>query len=410
MMKKNGKQYPYRGAIKVFAQAGGSNPAAVIDGIRSGLQEWQNKQNGEVNSLREQLSAGEKAQAELKQTITELQASYDDMAKKIAAGQMNGAGGVSPEAAARSAAMASYLRSGEINAALTKDGNIGVVAPSEWDRTVTNKLVEISPARKLFNVKATEKAAFTKVYNLHGFTSGWVGETEARPETETGELKSYEFRTGEIYANPAVSQTALDDAEIDVEALVNEEVSNEFAIRENEAFFVGDGVKDKPQGILTFVEGQKNEKAHPLGAIQAVQAKSSGPSGICADDIFDLIGALPSAFMPNAAFMMNRKTMTLARKMKNNMGDYIWQQSMQAGQPNRLLGYPVYEVSNMPDMGSGSIPMLFGDFRRAYLILDRKGIRVLRDPFSHKPYIHFYTTKRTGGGVDNPEAVKAMLM
>ncbi|PIT06829.1 phage major capsid protein [Snodgrassella communis] len=166
MMKKNGKQYPYRGAIKVFAQAGGSNPAAVIDGIRSGLQEWQNKQNGEVNSLREQLSAGEKAQAELKQTITELQASYDDMAKKIAAGQMNGAGGVSPEAAARSAAMASYLRTGTVSADLTKDSDLGVVAPVEWDRTMTDKLVEISPARQLFNVIQTEKAGYKKVYNI----------------------------------------------------------------------------------------------------------------------------------------------------------------------------------------------------------------------------------------------------
>ncbi|WP_100102504.1 phage major capsid protein [Snodgrassella communis] len=410
MMKKNGKQYPYRGAIKVFAQAGGSNPAAVIDGIRSGLQEWQNKQNGEVNSLREQLSAGEKAQAELKQTITELQASYDDMAKKIAAGQMNGAGGVSPEAAARSAAMASYLRSGEINAALTKDGELGVVAPSEWDRTLTNKLVEISPARQLFNVISTEKAAFKKVYNLHGYKAGWVGETDARPETDTGKLVEYEFKTGEIYANPAISQTELDDAEINVENLISSEISDEFAIRENEAFFQGNGTKNKPLGILTFVAGQANAKAHPLGAIGGVQSQQSSPQQLYPDDLFDLVSALSAKFMPNAAFMMNRKTMTLARKMKNHMGDYLWQQSLVAGQPNRLLGYPVYEVSDMPDAGSGSIPILFGDFKTSYLILDRKGVRVLRDPYSNKPYISFYTTKRVGGSVSNPEAVKAMLM
>lgn len=410
MMKKNSKQYPYRGAIKVFAEAGGSNPAAVIDGIRSGLQEWQNKQNGEVNSLREQLSAGEKAQAELKQTIKELQASYDDMAKKIAAGQMNGAGGVSPEAAARSAAMASYLRSGQINAALTKDGDLGVVAPSEWDRTLTNKLVEISPARQLFSVISTEKATFKKVYNVHGFKSGWVGETDSRPETDTGKLVEYEFKTGEIYANPAVSQTALDDAEINVENLVSSEISDEFAIRENEAFFTGDGAQGKPLGILTFVTGQAKAKAHPLGEIAGVPVAGSSSYQLYPDDLFDLVSALPTKFAPGAAFIMNRKTMTLARKMKNNMGDYLWQQSMLAGQPNRLLGYPVYEVSDMPDAGSGSIPILFGDFKTAYLILDRKGVRVLRDPYSNKPYISFYSTKRVGGSVSNPEAVKAMLM
>ncbi|PIT14012.1 phage major capsid protein [Snodgrassella alvi] len=409
MKKQDVKQYPLRGVIGVYANTG-SDPVTMINGIRSSLQDWQNNQTGEVNALREQMGAGEKAQAELKQTIVDLQASYDDLAKKIAAGQMNGVGGLSPEAMAQSAAMVSYLRSGEVNAALTKDGNLGVVAPSEWDRTVTNKLVEISPARQLFNVKTTDNASFKKVYNLHGFASGWVGETDKRPETKTGELKEYEFKTGEIYANPAVTQTALDDAEIDVEALINEEVSNEFAIRENAAFFAGDGANGKPIGILTFVEGQANEKAHPLGAIQAVQSQRSSSYELYPDDLFDLTGALPSAFMPKAAFMMNRKTMTLARKMKNDRGDYIWQQSMQIGQPNRLLGYPVYEVADMPDMGSGSIPILFGDFNRAYIILDRKGIRVLRDPFSNKPYVHFYTTKRTGGGVDNPEAVKAFVM
>ncbi|KDN13141.1 Phage major capsid protein [Snodgrassella communis] len=374
------------------------------------MQEWQNKQNGEVNSLREQLSAGEKAQAELKQTIKELQASYDDMAKKIAAGQMNGAGGISPEAAARSAAMASYLRTGTVSAALTKDSDLGVVAPVEWDRTMTDKLVEISPARQLFNVIQTEKAGYKKVYNLHGYKAGWVGETDARPGTDTGQLAEYEFKTGEIYANPAVSQTALDDAEIDVENLISSEISNEFAIRENESFFTGDGVQGKPLGILTFVTGQANAKAHPLGAIGGVQSQQSSPQQLYPDDLIELISALPTKFAPGAAFIMNRKTMTLARKMKNYMGDYLWQQSLVAGQPNRLLGYPVYEIAEMPDAGSGSIPILFGNFKTAYSIIDRKGVRVLRDPYSRLPYISFYTTKRVGGSASNPEAVKAMLM
>lgn len=409
-MEKNGN-IPFRGALKVFAEANGGNPAEMVEGIRSGLKNWQGEYDNKVKSLNEQLVNSEKKQEELNQTISDLQASYDDLAKRIAAGQMNGVGSLDPDAALKSAAMAQYLRTGEVNAAaLTKEGELGVVAPSEWDRTLTDKLVEISPARQLFNVIPTEKASFKKVYNKHGFASGWVGETDSRPETATGQLAEYEFKTGEIYANPLVSQTALDDAEINVEDLISSELSDEFSLRENQAFFQGDGTKNKPLGILTFVTGQANANVHPLGEIKGVQAVNSSASQFYPTDFIELVGALPTKYAAGAAFMMNRKTMTLARKMKNDMGDFIWQQSMQAGQPSRLLGYPVYEVVDMPDTGSGSIPVLFGNFKSAYIILDRKGVRVLRDPYSNKPYISFYTTKRVGGSVSNPEAVIAMLM
>lgn len=413
MKKQNNARYPRRGALGVFANAGGNpagNPAEVVESIRAGLQDWQNKYDGDVQSLRDQLSASQGAYTEMEKKMAELQASYDDMAKKYAAGQMGGQNSISPEAAEQSAAMASYLRSGQISAALTKEGELGVVAPTEWDRTVTNKLIEVSPGRRLFSVMPTSKASFKKVYNLHGFASGWVGETDERPETNTGSLVEYVFNSGEIYANPAVSQTALDDAEINVEELINEELSTEFATRENQAFFAGDGLKGKPLGILTFVDGQKNASNHPLGAIEAVPADYSSNGYLRAEDMLDLVGALPSTFSPNAGFMMNRKTQTAARKMKDDQGNFLWQQSMQAGKPNLFLGYPVYEMAEMPDMGSGSIPILFGDFKQAYMILDRKGIRVLRDPFSKKPYISFYTTKRVGGAVLNPEAVKAFVM
>lgn len=413
MKKQNNARYPRRGALGVFANAGGNpagNPAEVVESIRAGLQDWQNKYDGDVQSLRDQLSSSQGAYTEMEKKMAELQASYDDMAKKYAAGQMGGLNSISPEAAEQSAAMASYLRSGQISAALTKEGELGVVAPTEWDRTVTNKLIEVSPGRQVFSVMPTSKASFKKVYNLHGFASGWVGETDERPETDTGSMVEYVFNSGEIYANPAVSQTSLDDAEINVEELVNKELSTEFATRENQAFFAGDGLKGKPLGILTFVDGQKNANNHPLGAIEAVPADYSSNGYLRAEDMLDLVGALPSKFSPNAGFMMNRKTLTAARKMKDDQGNFLWQQSMQAGKPNLLLGYPVYEMAEMPDMGSGSIPILFGDFKQAYMILDRKGIRVLRDPYSKKPYICFYTTKRVGGAVLNPEAVKAFVM
>ncbi len=218
-------------------------------------------------------------------------------------------------------------------------------------------------------------------------------------------FKPLDFDVGEIYANPAATQTILDDAEINLESWLANEVETEFSLQETKAFISGDGDK-KPHGLLTYAEGAANAKRHPLGAIEVIP--SGDANKITTDALIDLTDALPQTLGQNASFMMNRKTRGAVRKLKDADGNYIWQPSLQQGVPPTLLGYPVHIISEMPDVAANSLPIAFGDYKRAYVIIDRIGVRVLRDPFSKKPYIQFYTTKRVGGGVDNPEAVKLL--
>jgi HK97 family phage major capsid protein len=335
------------------------------------------------------------------------QKALDEHSVKMAALEMGGGGGAKLRDAEYTDAFKAHVKKGDINAALNKgaDEQGGYLTPIEWDRTITNKLVLISPMRELCQVQSVSKAGFSKLFNLGGTASGWVGETDARPQTNTGTFASLAFGSGEIYANPAATQGILDDSEIDLETWLAGEVQTQFAKQEGLAFVSGDGSK-KPTGILTYVTGAANAAAHPFGAIEVVN--SGAAADITSDGIIDLIYDLPSAFTGNARFTMNRNTQRSVRKLKDGQGNYLWQPSYVAGQPATLAGYPVKEVPDMPDVAANSTPILFGDFQQTYLIVDRIGVRVLRDPYTAKPYVLFYTTKRVGGGLLNPEPMRAM--
>lgn len=179
----------------------------------------------------------------------------------------------------------------------------------------------------------------------------------------------------------------------------------EFAEQEGLAFISGDGVK-KPAGILTYVTGGANAAKHPFGAIKVTN--SGAAADISSDAALDLIYALPKKYRQNARFLTNNLTIAKLRKLKDGQGNYLWQPSAQAGQPATFHGYGLAEDENMPDVAANAVPILFGDFKRGYLIIDRMGVRVLRDPYTKKPYVLFYTTKRVGGGVQNPECLRAM--
>ena len=341
--------------------------------------------------------------------VDRIQAAIDEVNVRMAAVQMGGAttgsdGLRDPE---YSAAFEAHVRKGAVQAALNKgdDEEGGYLTPVEWDRTITDRLVEFSPMRRLAQVQRVSKAGYSKLFNMGGTSSGWVGETDPRPQTNTNPFKPLTFGHGEIYANPAATQQILDDSEINLEAWLSDEVQTEFARQEGIGFSSGDG-NNKPFGILTYVEGNANAAKHPFGAI--AQVSSGAANAITADAIIDIVYDLPSAFTGNARFTMNRRSLRDIRKLKDGQGNYLWQPSLVAGQPSTLAGFPVTEFADMPDIAANSIPMLFGDFRRTYLVIDRIGVRVLRDPFTNKPYVMFYTTKRVGGGVQNPEPMRAM--
>jgi HK97 family phage major capsid protein len=301
-----------------------------------------------------------------------------------------------------------HMKRGEVQASLNKgaDAEGGFVAPREWDRTITDKLVIVSEMRGLASTMVVGNAGFSKLYNLRGTVSGWVGETAARPETGTPTFGSMAVTTGEMYANPFITQQMLDDAEVDLETWLAGEVETEFAVQEGQAFVAGSGANGRPIGVLNYVTGGANAATNPLGAITTVN--SGAADSVTADGIVNLVYALPSAFSANARFAMNRTVQGVVRLLKDSTGQYLWQPSYAAGQPATLAGYAVSELSALPNLAAGSKSILFGDFARTYRIVDRMGTRILRDPFSNKPYIGFYTTKRVGGFVDNPEAMKAL--
>ena len=339
--------------------------------------------------------------------ISKLQDAVDEANTRIAAAQLQGVAQGGLKDKEYSAAFSTHMKRGEINAALNKGvaGEGGYLAPTEWDRTITDKLVQVSPMRSLASQQTISTAAYSKLFNNMGTTSGWVGETAARPVTATPAFGTLTYTTGEIYANPSATQGMLDDAEINLESWLAGEVQTEFAYQEGVAFLSGDGV-NKPNGILTYVTGGTNAATHPWGAITTVN--SGAAAALTTDGILSLVYSLPSEFTGNARFAMNRATLAAARKLKDTTNQYIWQPSYAAGQPSTLAGYAVSEVAGMPDVAAAAKAVLFGDFKRTYLVIDRIGVRVIRDNLTSKPYVSFYTTKRVGGGMLSPQAMRAL--
>lgn len=381
----------------------------TIEALNSAFAEFKAEHGRQLDEVRKgthdalQALKVDRINAELER----LQTQVDEAHAKIQLSTLGAPGGRSLKDPEYSAAFRAHIQRGDIQAALNKgaaaDG--GFVAPTEWDRTITDKLVLVSPMRQICSVQTISTGSFSKLFNLRGTASGWVGETAARTETATATFGSLTYSVGEMYANPAATQQMLDDALVDLEAWLAAQVETEFAFQESVAFVSGSGANNRPNGIMTYVTGAANAAAHPFGAITATI--SGNASLLTADGLVNLAHALPTEYAANARFAMNKSTLRAVRLLKDTTNQYLWQPSFQAGQPSTLLGYPVTEVAAMPDVAANAHPILFGDFARAYLIVDQAGVRVLRDPYSNKPYVMFYTTKRVGGGLLNPEAMKA---
>lgn len=400
----------HRGLMAAYAEAApsGAEVKALIDGIQTAFAQFKAEHTKQIEEIKAGRSGSdqEAVLAKINADLERLQRESEDAHTKIAAAQ-SGPGVAALRDKEYTASFNAHMRKGEVQTALNKGAaeEGGFLTPVEWDRTITDMLREESPMRELAQVQPTSKAGWTKLFNMGGTGSGWVGETDQRPETATPNLKALGFGHGEIYANPAATQQILDDAEINLDAWLASEVQAEFAEQEGAAFISGDGVK-KPAGILTYVEGGTNAAKHPFGAIKVVNSGAAADIG--SDAVLDLIYGLPKKFRQNARFLTNNLTIAKLRKLKDGQGNYLWQPSAQAGQPATLHGYGIAEDENMPDVAANSIPMLFGDYKRGYLIIDRMGVRVLRDPYTKKPYVLFYTTKRVGGGVQNPECLRAL--
>lgn len=289
----------------------------------------------------------------------------------------------------------------------TVDADGGYAVPEELDRTILELLRDESPMRQVCNQITVSTPDYKKLVNLGGAGSGWVGENDARPATGTPTLAQIAAVMGEIYANPQATQTSLDDLFFNAEQWLQSEVAREFAEQEGAAFLLGNGA-NKPKGLLAYAMALTADDARPFGTLQSVKSGTAGDFD--ADDLIKLVYTLRKGHRAGASWMLPNMTLFKVRTMKDSQGNYLWRPGIEAGQPSSLLGYGVVENEDMPAVAADARAVLFGDFKRAYTIVDRIGTRVLRDPYTNKPNVGFYTTKRVGGMLTDSNAVKVLTL
>lgn len=321
----------------------------------------------------------------------------------------------------RKAAFEAYMRSGReqsLQRLELKDASplaigsgtgtdAGYLVPDETEAGIMMRLTEGSPIRAIASVRQVSGSVYKKPYSTQGPTSGWVAETAARSMTSAPALAELTFPTMELYSMPAATASLLDDAVVDIDAWLAEEVQAAFAEQESAAFVTGDG-SAKPKGFL--MESRVADSAWEWGKLGTLVTGVSGalPVSYPSDILLDLIYSLKAGYRQNARFVMNRKTQAALRKLKDDDGNYLWQPPAAAGSSASLMNFPISEVEDMPNMSTSGAAIAFGDFKRGYLVVDRMGVRILRDPYSSKPNVLFYTTKRVGGGVQDYEAIKLL--
>lgn len=390
-----------RGAIRAD-----QSPDSLFRQIQASLGEMRNAHTENVTDLREQ--------------VGNLTNSLDAIQRQFEGGITNGSPTIVPVDRSYTDAFASFVRSGAgenvlrdanaigeraaIQAAMSvgSDSNGGFLAPVEWDRRISKAQVATSPMRRLARVQTTAVGAYSTLWQSGNPGSGWVGETAARPLTTNPTLHPITFAAGEIYAQPSATSRLLDDAAVDVAEWLVNELRIEFNRQEGIAFLSGDSV-NKPAGLLTFIDGGANDDAHPGGNITVVEG------AIAVDTLIDYTYGLAAPYRQTSTWLMSSLTAAALSKLKDDEGNLIWRESLIVGQPATLLGRPVEIDEGMPAPTAGNLAIAFGSFSDAYLINDRySSVRLLRDPYTNKPYVNFYATKRVGGGLLDPNAVRLL--
>ena len=283
----------------------------------------------------------------------------------------------------------------------------GYLVPTETEAAIMMRLAKVSPIRRIAGNRAVSGSSYRKPFSITGPATGWVAETAARPETTAPVLAELAFPTTELYAMPAATPALIDDAAVDIDQWIAEEVETAFAEQEGAAFVSGSGT-NRPKGFLSYTAvADASWSWGNLGYI-ATGVAGGFPAANPSDILVDLIYSLRAGYRQNGTFVMNRKVQASIRKMKDADGNYLWTPPATPGADAMLMNFPVVDAEDMPDIASGSLSVTFGDFRRGYLVVDRAGVNVLRDPYSSKPYVLFYTTKRVGGGVQDFSAIKLL--
>lgn len=304
-------------------------------------------------------------------------------------------------------AFCNYLRKGmdagleamELKAlSVGTDADGGYLVTPTMSANIVKTVADNSPMRSLASIETISSDALEIIQDYDAAASGWTTETGAVSDSTTPQIAKKTIAVFELYAQPKATQKLIDDSAVDIEAWLSEKVSDSFLAKENAAFISGNGTS-QPKGILTYAAGTS------FGQIEQVVSGAAG--AVTADGIVELFYALKEEYAQRASFLMNRSVVQSVRLLKETTTDqYLWQPGLAAGAPDTLFGVPVVQAADMPVAAANSLSIAVADFARAYQIVDRIGIRVLRDPYTEKPFVKFYTTKRVGGDVVNFEAIK----
>lgn len=308
-----------------------------------------------------------------------------------------------------------YVRKGQMPADLGElqvklfqigvDADGGFLVPVEMNRTIGKMELDATPMEGLVDIGTSSAETYESAMDLGETSSGWVGETTPRPETDTSKLGQFKPAYGEVYAFPFATQKMLDDSGINIEQWLASKVAEKFAKDVDIAILSGTGV-NKPRGILNYTLVATGDATRAYGQIEK---KHSGTSAdFDSDDLIDIVHLLKPGYRLNGRWVMQGLTVAKVRKFKDTTNNYLWQPSLQLGQPSTLMGYGITEDENMPAIGAAANAIMFGDFRRAYKFFNVRGVRVLRDPLTVKGKVGFYTTKRIGGGVEDTSAIKVL--
>ena len=401
-------------------KAGGEIGAAFEDFMRA-FEAYKDTNNRRLADIERHMSADVVTVEKLDRidrALNEHKRVVDDLALKAARPVLGANASRTGGDREKKSAFEGYVRRGDASAlarieakalSVGTDADGGYLVPDETERAVNRALRDISPIRAIATVRQVSGSVYKKPYSTSEAATGWVAETAARPQTGTPTLAELAFPTMELYAMPAATQSLLDDAAVDIDAWIAEEVRVAFAEQEGTAFVSGNGV-NKPMGFLDYPTVANASWSWGNIGVLTTGVAGGFPASNPSDKLIDLTFAVKAGYRGNAHFVMSRATQAVIRKFKDADGNYLWQPGAKAGEPSTLLGFPIAESEDMPGLVADASAVAFGDFRRGYLVVDRVGLRVLRDPYSAKPYVLFYTTKRVGGGVQDFDAIKLLKL
>lgn len=383
----------------------------VAEELGSKFTEFQSKNDKALEAVKGELVKTTETAKKLADDVKSLQDYKDELDKELA--EKNRPGNPNPSKDEHKTAFMDFIRKGNedglkeleqkaLNLGTDADG--GYAIAEELDKTILELLRDGTPMRSVCNVITVgADNSYKKLVDLKGTTSGWVGETAARTETNSSQLTEITPTMGEIYANPSATQRSLDDMWFNAEQWLSNGVALEFMEQENAAFTTGDGT-NKPIGFMSGATAATADASRAFGTLEHMVSGAS--ADIEADDVIKIIYKMKAGYRSGAVFMCRTDVVADLMLLKDTTGQYLWRPGLEVGQSSTLRGYSITENEDMPAKAAGANALAFGNFKRGFTIVDRIGTRMLRDPYTNKPYVSFYTTKRVGSMLEDSQAIK----